>query len=316
MARLARSADTSIPRWGLAIALWAGLSAGAALAGGAQDAAAATGSDDSRDGLPVEAEAGGGEMTSDPEGDVPPAPVDAERFGIVKDDTLGVRPEEGALYEAVLDELRAADPATLAAEADRFRAERREALNLSDKHDFPVFPDLFNHPELYRGQAVTMIGQARKITQYPAGPSAADPEEQRVSVVLYTDDAQTNPAVVIALNAPGLPRGDDLLEPVKVTGRFFKRWGYEAQDGKLRIAPLILADRIESVKVAAPPPAAPFVLGLIVAVSVVGLSAGLWAWWLRPKRRKGTVAAGGGETPDLVGFTPPADDEPEFPRGE
>ncbi|MEM9701640.1 MAG: hypothetical protein AAF907_04265 [Planctomycetota bacterium] len=238
------------------------------------------------------------------------------RFAIVKDDTIGVRPEEGPLYEAVLDEVRVADHADLVAEAAAFRQERRTALNLGENRDFPVFPDLFNNPQAYRGRPVTLIGQARVIKDFPAGPSAADPEEIRVSLSVFTDDSQTNPAVVIALAAPGLPRGDDLLEPVKVTGVFFKRWGYEAQDKNLRVAPLLLAAKVEPVKAVPLPPATPFVLTLAAVVSVVGLSAGLWAWWLRPKRRRGTVAVGGGETPDLVGFQPVDEEEPRFSHGE
>ena len=146
----------------------------------------------------------------------------ADRWAAVRDDTLGVRPGEGPLFEAVLTEVRAADPAALAAEAEAFRQRRRAALNLPAGRDFPAFVDLFQHPAEYRGEPVTLIGQARKIQEYPAGPTAADPDEPRVEVWLYTDDSQTNPAVVVAAAAPGLPRGDDLREPVKVTGRFFK----------------------------------------------------------------------------------------------
>ena len=241
---------------------------------------------------------------------------DTGRFAIVKDDTLGVRPAEGALYEAVLDETRAEDPAALAAEAKRFQQRRREALNLPEGRPFPVFPDLFKHPDAYRGRAVTLIGQARKIVEYPAGPTAADPDEPRVELWIYTDDAQTNPAVVVAAAAPGLPRGDDLREPVKVTGRFFKRYGYNARDDLTRTAPLILAATAEPVEIVEPPPATPFVLGLTAAVAVVGLSAGLWAWWLRPKRRRGALRTGGGEAPDLGGFTPAPDDDLDFPRAD
>ncbi|MFH5804769.1 hypothetical protein [Alienimonas sp. DA493] len=300
---------------GLAVGLLVGPPAGAGMAVGANRTPVQD--EPARQDDPDQGEGDAATTASD---DVAPSEVPDraadDRFAIVRDDTLGVQPAEGALYEAVLDELRVADPAALEAEAIRFREQRREALNLPESRDFPAFPDLFNNPETYRGQAVTLIGQARKITEYPAGPTAADPDETRVELWVYTDDSQTNPAVVVALAAPGLPRGDDLLEPVKVTGRFFKRWGYEARDGKVRIAPLILAERVEPVRAVQPPPATPFVLALTAAVAVVGLSAGVWAWWLRPKRRKGTVAAGGGETPDLGGFTPPPEDEPEFPRGE
>ena len=242
-------------------------------------------------------------------------PAPADRYAIVRDDTRGVLPEEGTLYETVLNEVAAADPAVLDAEAERFRQRRRGTLDLPDRQEFPAFPDLFKHPDEYRGRAVTLIGQARKIQEYPAGPTAADPDEPRVELWVYTDDSQTNPAVVVAKSAPGLPRGDDLREPVRVTGRFFKRYGYGARDGNTRIAPLILAGTATPVKAVRPPPAGPFVLGLTAAVTVVGLSAGLWAWWLRPKRRRNVARAGGGEAPDLGGFAPPKDEPPEFPGG-
>ncbi len=232
----------------------------------------------------------------------------------VRDDTRGVLHTETAAYEQVFAAVHAVDPAELVAEAAAFRAERREALNLRPGRPFPVFPDLFNHPQAYRGQAVTLIGQARRIRDFPAGPTAANPDELRVELAIYTDDSQTNPAIVVAAAAPLLPRGDDLMEPVTVTGRFFKRWGYDARDKRTRVAPLILAATVEPAPLSTPPPAGPFVLGLTAAVTIVGLSAGAWAWWLRPKRRRGTVAAGGGEAPDLGGYVPPPDDESGVPH--
>ena len=260
---------------------------------------------------------GGGDGTADS------APADRrfavvrdQRFAVVKDDTLGVRPEEADLSERVLDEVRAADPDELAGRAAAFERDRREELGVPQGRAFPTFVDLFQHPTVYRGEPVTLTGQARVIREYPAGPSAADPGEPRVEVWLFTDDGQTNPAVVVAAAAPGLPRGDDLLELVRVTGVFFKRYGYRARD-TTRVAPLILAATVEPVRAAEPPPVAPVVLTLAAVVTVLGLSAGLWAWWLRPRRRRGprAVSADGGEAPDLGGFAPePVDDEPAFPR--
>lgn len=223
------------------------------------------------------------------------------RWSVVKDDTLGVRPEEAELYRRVLIETVAANPATLKRDADAFAARRPERGGRAA----PAFVDLFGHPDDYRGKPVTLTGHVRVVREFPGPepPGGGEPA-MLVEAWLFTPDSQGNPAVIVASAADDLPRGDDLLVPATVTGRFFKRYGYEAQD-TIRTAPLILAATIDRLPDPAPGGAGPVVIGAIVGVTLLGLSAGWWAWRGRPKRRR-VAATAGGEAPEL----PPLTDEP------
>ena len=238
--------------------------------------------------------AAGGEPAAD-------AAAPASHWAVVKDDTLGVRPEEAELYRRVLIETAAANPARLMRDAEEFAESRRPA----EGRALPKFVDLFRHPDEYRGAAVTLSGHARVVREFPGpeGRPGGGPATL-VEAWVFTPDSQGNPAVVVAAAAPGVPRGDDLLVPVTVTGRFFKRYGYEAQD-TTRTAPLILAATIELLPDPEAGPAGPVVLAVGAGITLLGLSAGWWAWRGRPKRRRAAATAGG-ETPEL----PPLADEP------
>ena len=239
------------------------------------------------------------------------AAADAGRFADVRDNTLGVRPEEAGPYQELLEEVVAAEPAALRAEADAF-AEARRAAN---GRRVPAFVDLFKHPDVYRGKPVTLTGHVRVLREFPGpAPAPGEPPETLVEAWLYTGDSQANPAVVVAAAAPGLPRGDDLLAPATVTGRFLKMYGYEAQD-TTRVAPLLMAAMIDPLPVPEAGGAGPVVLGGAALVTLAGLSAGWWAWRTRPKRRRGVAATAGGELP-AVAPVEEVDDDPGFVRFE
>ena len=238
----------------------------------------------------------------------PPAPAEpaagSAGWSVVKDDTLGVRPEEAGLYARVLADLAAADPSALKREAAAFLAGR----DTPEARAGNVFADVFRHPDAYRGKPVTLTGHARVVREFP-GPDdmAAGGGEppMLVEAWVFPADSGGNPAVVVVSAAPGVPRGNDLLVPVTVTGRFFKKYGYEAHD-TTRTAPMLLAGTIERLPEPAAGGATPAVLAAAAGVTLLGLSAGWWAWRGRPKRR-GAAAVAGGEAPDL----PPLPDLPE-----
>ena len=220
--------------------------------------------------------------------------VHSARWAVVADDTLGVRPEEAELYRRVLIETAAANPARLRADAAQFAAARRRAAD----RPVPAFVDLFRNPAAYRGQAVTLTGHARVVREFPGpDPPGGGEPDTLVEAWVYTPDSQGNPTVIVAAEAPGVPRGDDLLTPVTVTGRFFKRYGYEAQD-TTRTAPLILAATLDPLPTPGGGGVGPVVLGAVGLVTALGLSAGWWAWRTRPRRRR-AAATVGGEVPDV-----------------
>ncbi|MGC1275451.1 MAG: hypothetical protein WBC44_17220 [Planctomycetaceae bacterium] len=170
---------------------------------------------------------------------------DPSLWSVVAHRTLGVRSTESGLYYRLLSDAAAADPAALRkAAAEHLAARRRANPALNKGEAFPRFVDLFKNPNAYEGRAVTLTGYAREIRKYPAGENAAG-LETLYEVWLFTDDSQGNPAVIVAASAPeNIPLGEDLQVPVRATGYFFKIYGYEARD-TTRVAPMILAGRLE-----------------------------------------------------------------------
>ena len=196
------------------------------------------------------------EMPAEPE----PALLEA-----VRDRTLGVREQESEAYYAILQHaqqvdhvaLRAAARENLQARIEQLtrpdargevkRIERyvkRSGEELLDPAGFPVFVDLFLHPDEYRGKAVTLRGYVRKLISYPAdSPDGVGPQTL-YEAWLFTDDSHGNPAVVVCSEIPeGMSVGDNINEQVSLTGYFFKMYGYSARD-TTRIAPMVLANEL------------------------------------------------------------------------
>ncbi|RMG42186.1 MAG: hypothetical protein D6725_00025 [Planctomycetota bacterium] len=174
------------------------------------------------------------------------APTRHPKKGIT---TRGVRPEERAAYYFVLDFVRKADQRLLkraARELVQHRLKLPEYQRYRDNPgEFPVYYDLFRHPEIYHGKPVTLRGHIRKLISYPADDNEYG-IQRLYEAWLFTPDSQTNPAVVVCTEIPeGIPTGGDILvDGVSVTGYYFKNFGYTAQD-RPRFAPMILAKRLE-----------------------------------------------------------------------
>lgn len=191
-----------------------------------------------------------------------PAEPDPAMLEAVRDRTLGVRELESEAYYAILQHGRQVDHAALRAAARenletriarlkqpdaREQVERiekyvsRSREELLDPAGFPIFVDLFLHPDEYRGKAVTLRGYVRKLISYPADSPDGGGPQTLYEAWLFTDDSHGNPAVVVCSEIPeGIPTGDDINEQVSVTGYFFKMYGYSARD-TTRVAPMILA---------------------------------------------------------------------------
>jgi hypothetical protein len=114
---------------------------------------------------------------------------------------------------------------------------------LENPDDFPVFVDVFQHPEEWQGQLVTMSGHVRHCVSY-TGDEKLLPGQLH-ELWLFTDDSQHNPAVIVTTDLPsGFPRDADVIDRVRVTGCFFKMYVYSGQEDR-RLAPLILAGGVE-----------------------------------------------------------------------
>ena len=109
------------------------------------------------------------------------------------------------------------------------------------------FQQLFRQSEEYRGKLVTVRGDLRLMYYVEAPENSASLEGYYV-LWLRPAGGPNFPLVVYCLDVPpGFPpvketrqRVTTLHEPVELTGFFFKRWAYRAQDG-IRTVPLLLA---------------------------------------------------------------------------
>lgn len=171
------------------------------------------------------------------------ATINPEIISSVVDNTLGLTADDREAYFKMLKLAQMVEPDDLRLFAREFRDDRHAASPKYRRRPvdkFPVFVDLFQHPDVYRGHPVTLHGYFRRLVTYDAGKNAQGIETLHEGW-LYPDAGQGNPAVVIFTEKPeGLPIGGDITEEISVTGYFLKMYGYHAHDAA-RKAPLILA---------------------------------------------------------------------------
>jgi len=109
---------------------------------------------------------------------------------------------------------------------------------------FPLFVDIFQHPDRWQGHLVTLRGHVRRVTSHEGDPALFKGQPLH-ELWLFTDDSQHNPTVIVTPSLPDeFPRNADIVDSVTVTGCLFKMYVYRSQDEN-RIAPLLLAGRIE-----------------------------------------------------------------------
>ncbi|MDZ4779669.1 MAG: hypothetical protein SGJ19_05405 [Planctomycetia bacterium] len=103
------------------------------------------------------------------------------------------------------------------------------------------FVQLHRQPESYRGEWVRVRGIARGAfpVLYPMNTYDVS------SLYQLWLQPEGRPDDLLAVNLlqlpPGFPQGKKVQAEVTIDGVFFKRWAYQAQDRKIRTAPLLLA---------------------------------------------------------------------------
>ncbi|MEY3172209.1 MAG: hypothetical protein RLZZ436_122 [Planctomycetota bacterium] len=126
----------------------------------------------------------------------------------------------------------------LALRESRYAAARR------DPTVFPVFVDLFQNPDVWQGELVTLRGYVRRVLTHPGDPSLFNGQPLH-ELWLYTADSQHIPTVVVTPSLPrDFPLTADLVDSVTVTGCFYRMYVYRGQS-ETRQAPLVLAGRID-----------------------------------------------------------------------
>lgn len=103
-----------------------------------------------------------------------------------------------------------------------------------------LFAQLFDQPQLHRGELVSLNLHVRRVLPHPPDPRETD----RPAVYEAwgaTDDSRTFPyCVVFPDKPPSLPTGDGIEEEARFAGYFLKVMRYEDKLGKVRGAPLLI----------------------------------------------------------------------------
>jgi len=195
---------------------------------------------------------------------------DATRQKPPKEDTPGTSPSPAqtkAEGETTGRYFQGVEPKYLAAVRDdaTFRSEEQDAwfqllgiLNHTDEARLRrastgrvTYSQLFRQSEQYRGQLVTICGTIlRTSLQHPGENDRRI--DQYYQTVLQPADDRSQLVFVYCLSLPkGFPTGMNVSAEVEVTGFYFKRWAYAAQD-TVRTAPVLLARTVDWRR---PPPA-------------------------------------------------------------
>jgi len=107
-----------------------------------------------------------------------------------------------------------------------------------------TFAQLYNQSSEYRGELVTVRGTIRRahLLKAPKNDRGID---QYYQTWLQPADNRTMPMVIYCLSLPqGFPTGMDVSAEVEITGFYFKRWVYKAQDA-IRTTPTLLARTVD-----------------------------------------------------------------------
>lgn len=161
------------------------------------------------------------------------------------------------------------------------------------------YGQLFQQSKAYRGRLVTVRGQLRRALRagMPQNPWG---QEHYYQTWLQPADQPANPMQIYCLQLPeGFPLGMEIDESVEITGFYFKRAAYQAQDG-LRTTPTLAAKTVRWLPRQSLAPnqepltGAPLVV-LLVVVGLLGVAAAAAMYYrVQPKQRF--------EVPKIVDF--------------
>lgn len=204
------------------------------------------------------------------------AHLDSIAIGLVRDNTVS-RYEEKYAWFRIFEHWQS--------DADREDLQTKAA---------PVgYLELFDQTDEYRGKPVRITGTVSLAYRVSAPKNDLGLTEYTV-LWLKPKRGPNSPIVVYALGSPeGFPevkhketdRETSELdhEPVEITGIFFKRWAYRAQDGT-RVAPMVLANSFVwqgSPKVVSAPmlPSIPAMAATVIVLAIAAIALSLLVWF-------------------------------------
>lgn len=159
--------------------------------------------------------------------------ADLEKLSSIEDNTIGVLPGERDAYYNLLD---------------KAAKSRAGALARNGTSEF-TYTVLMLESERYRGRLLTLDGTLHRLSKLEVAENEYGIHELYEGWILTVDSGNDPYRVVVSEVPEGLPADGSLNTSVRVrmTGYFFKRFGYMTQDHRLYTAPLLLGKRIRRV---------------------------------------------------------------------
>lgn len=211
------------------------------------------------------------------------AGVNAELLDSVRDDTVFRGAEHDAFFH-LLEILHNTDQKTLDA------ASRGPT----------AFVQLYQQPDEYRGKLVSVRGTVRGVFEIPASRNDYGIRRYYQTWIQPYDNPELPLVLYVLELPPKFPVAERMHEEVEITGFFFKRWAYRAQDA-IRSAPLLLAKTVrwKQPLVAETQPVDVKLIVGIVALALIGAGGVVWM-----ASRSGAALACGRPSPRGRGRSP------------
>ncbi len=159
--------------------------------------------------------------------------IDPAILDPVKDNTLGVRHAEKDAHDAILAKIR---------DLPQDELERK----VKSDTDFTV---LMLESDSFRGELVTITGELKRLLRFTASKNEFGLDDLYEAWILTADSGDNLYRVVFTSLPDGLTEGEQFTKsiPVRVTGYFFKRYGYATVETRLHVAPMILAQTVRPI---------------------------------------------------------------------
>jgi hypothetical protein len=202
--------------------------------------------------------------------------IDPELLAQIKDNSVGIRDSERDLHYFMLAKARDTP---------------LEMLEQSARDDV-AFAVLMSESPKFIGQILTIKGELHGLRAYGTGRNEYD-VDQLYEAWIMTLDSGNSPYRILCSRIPDdIPQGMDIERGtvVKITGFYFKRYGYPAHDHRLHVAPLILAPEVSWIRKrpardrnAEDGGIVPYILGL---AAIVGSIIAILLWQFRKSDRE------------------------------
>lgn len=188
-------------------------------------------------------------------------------------------------------------------ESRRDRLTARAIAKERESGRYSVVP-LFGDGVGERGELITLDAIVRRAVRVDASRSETAQQngvDHYYELEAFTEDSQNLPLVFVVRDLPpGFPVGDQIRQPARLAGFFFKQWAYRTRKrtddapgvDRRQFAPLLVGRA--PIPLATPDPSSQrpgLTIGLLATLGLAGVAAALWRLGRRDRRYEATTLA-------------------------